>query len=184
MDKQKKWQSFLILAVIALTLYNILPTLFYYCKPLKNPMNRRVREEIRSLRSKKGSTFSNRNRERLARFFLRSIPPEAPIDRSRWPKFHRLLYKVRRRRPIPQIPSARRFTHPLRPRPTRPSPQEEELKEVVVHKTHSDPSRSKFLFFCRKRFSPLSRMDRRPRRSNRPLSGFGIDIRSGQSDFE
>lgn len=34
MEKQKKWQFFLILTVIALTLYNIFPTLFYYLKPL------------------------------------------------------------------------------------------------------------------------------------------------------
>ncbi len=38
MEKQRKWQLLLILAVIALTVYNILPTLFYYCSPLKNPI--------------------------------------------------------------------------------------------------------------------------------------------------
>src|SRR5690606_36449913 len=39
MEKQKKWQFFLILTVIALTLYNILPTLLYYSKPLKSPVS-------------------------------------------------------------------------------------------------------------------------------------------------
>jgi len=39
MEKQKRWQFYLILAVILLTLYNILPTLFYYSKPLKEPVN-------------------------------------------------------------------------------------------------------------------------------------------------
>lgn len=39
MQKQKKWQLYLIVAVIALTLYNILPTVFYYTKPLKKPIN-------------------------------------------------------------------------------------------------------------------------------------------------
>lgn len=34
MEKQKRWQLFLILAVIVLTVYNILPTVFYYSKPL------------------------------------------------------------------------------------------------------------------------------------------------------
>jgi SecD/SecF fusion protein len=38
MEKKKNWQLFLILAVIALTIYNILPTVFYYCKPLKSPI--------------------------------------------------------------------------------------------------------------------------------------------------
>lgn len=36
MEKQKKWQVWLIIAVMTLTLYNILPTVFYYSKPLKN----------------------------------------------------------------------------------------------------------------------------------------------------
>lgn len=39
MEKQKRWQFFLILAVIALTVYNILPTVFYYSNPLKNPVD-------------------------------------------------------------------------------------------------------------------------------------------------
>lgn len=39
MEKQKRWQFYLILMVILLTLYNILPTVFYYTKPLKEPMN-------------------------------------------------------------------------------------------------------------------------------------------------
>lgn len=39
MEKQKPWQFYLIIAVIALTLYNILPTLFYYTKPLSAPVN-------------------------------------------------------------------------------------------------------------------------------------------------
>lgn len=39
MEKQKPWQLYLIIAVIVLTLYNILPTIFYYSKPLKEPIN-------------------------------------------------------------------------------------------------------------------------------------------------
>ena len=38
MEKRKRWQFFLILAVVILTIYNILPTLFYYSKPLKQPI--------------------------------------------------------------------------------------------------------------------------------------------------
>ncbi len=41
MEKQKKWQLFLIIAVLALTLYNILPTIFYYSKPLSDPIDQR-----------------------------------------------------------------------------------------------------------------------------------------------
>lgn len=39
MEKQKRWQLYLIIAVIILTLYNILPTIFYYTKPLKDPID-------------------------------------------------------------------------------------------------------------------------------------------------
>lgn len=39
MEKQKKWPFILIVTVIALTLYNIFPTIFYYTQPLKSPIN-------------------------------------------------------------------------------------------------------------------------------------------------
>lgn len=46
MKKRSRWQLFLILAVIALTFYNILPTLFYYTKPLQSPISPKMAEEI------------------------------------------------------------------------------------------------------------------------------------------
>ncbi len=39
MEKQKRWQLYLIVGVLLITLYNILPTIFYYSKPLKSPIN-------------------------------------------------------------------------------------------------------------------------------------------------
>jgi SecD/SecF fusion protein len=39
MEKQKRWQFYLIVAVIALTIYNILPTIFFYSKPLNQPVD-------------------------------------------------------------------------------------------------------------------------------------------------
>lgn len=38
MEKRKRWQFWLIVAVLGLTLYNILPTVFYYSNPLKEPI--------------------------------------------------------------------------------------------------------------------------------------------------
>ncbi|MBA3239102.1 MAG: protein translocase subunit SecD [Parachlamydiaceae bacterium] len=46
MEKQKKWQFYLILAVILLTLYNILPTVFYYTKPLKSDVDATYAENV------------------------------------------------------------------------------------------------------------------------------------------
>ena len=46
MEKKKNWQLFLILSVFALTVYNILPTVFYYCKPLKQSITETQAKEI------------------------------------------------------------------------------------------------------------------------------------------
>ncbi len=56
MEKQKRWQLYLILAVIILTLYNILPTIFYYSKPLSAPIDgKRAHEEALSIVSRVNS---------------------------------------------------------------------------------------------------------------------------------
>ena len=46
MERQKRWHLFLILAVIGLTIYNIFPTVFYYCRPLKQPISTSTGKEI------------------------------------------------------------------------------------------------------------------------------------------
>jgi SecD/SecF fusion protein len=46
MEKQKRWQFWLIVTVVVLTLYNILPTIFYYSKPLKSPIDAPRAENI------------------------------------------------------------------------------------------------------------------------------------------
>lgn len=39
MEKQKRWQLYLIIAVLLLTVYNILPTIFFYINPLRAPID-------------------------------------------------------------------------------------------------------------------------------------------------
>jgi SecD/SecF fusion protein len=46
MGKQRKWQFLLILTVVISTIYNILPTVFYYLKPLKQPISVTKAENI------------------------------------------------------------------------------------------------------------------------------------------
>jgi len=46
MEKQKKWHLYLILAVIAITIYNILPTILYYAQPLKEPISQKQAGKI------------------------------------------------------------------------------------------------------------------------------------------
>lgn len=46
MEKRKRWHFYLIVAVLALTVYNILPTVFYYTKPLKQPIGEKQAAQI------------------------------------------------------------------------------------------------------------------------------------------
>lgn len=46
MEKQKRWQFYLILTVIVLTIYNILPTIIFYSKPLKSPVDEKQAEQV------------------------------------------------------------------------------------------------------------------------------------------
>ncbi|KPK33386.1 MAG: preprotein translocase subunit SecD [Chlamydiae bacterium SM23_39] len=46
MKKQKRWKLFVVIAVVALTIYNILPTVFYYSKPLKKEIDEKKAEKI------------------------------------------------------------------------------------------------------------------------------------------
>ncbi len=46
MEKQKKWQLWLISLVLLVTLYNILPTLFWYSKPLKSEIDQKEAQQV------------------------------------------------------------------------------------------------------------------------------------------
>lgn len=46
MEKRKPWQYFTIVVVLLLTLYNILPTVFYYSKPLKQPVGEELAIQV------------------------------------------------------------------------------------------------------------------------------------------
>ncbi len=46
MERQKRWQSVVIIAVILLTIYNILPTIFFYTKSLNEPIGDKKAVEV------------------------------------------------------------------------------------------------------------------------------------------
>lgn len=48
MEKRKRWQPLLIYCVLILTVYNILPTVFFYSKPLKKPIDSSAASKISS----------------------------------------------------------------------------------------------------------------------------------------
>lgn len=68
MEKQKRWQLYLILTVIVLTLYNIFPTIFYYTKPLKDPVDAPRAEQVASGIIDRVNALEEDSREWLASF--------------------------------------------------------------------------------------------------------------------
>ncbi len=46
MEAKKRWHFWLIIAVMALTIYNIFPTIFFYIKPLRSPIDESRSKEI------------------------------------------------------------------------------------------------------------------------------------------
>jgi SecD/SecF fusion protein len=68
MEKHRKWQLFVILSVIALTVYNILPTLFYYLKPLHEPVSETQSREIADDIEKRVDRLESEAREWIGSF--------------------------------------------------------------------------------------------------------------------
>jgi SecD/SecF fusion protein len=68
MEKQKRWQFFLIVAVVVLTLYNILPTIFYYAKPLKEPVDQVRAQEVAASIAERTNSLEDYSKEWLASF--------------------------------------------------------------------------------------------------------------------
>lgn len=78
MEKQKRWQFYLILAVIILTLYNILPTLFYYSKPLRAPIDESRAQEVASTIADRVNGLEEDTKEWLYSFSnLLGVKPKA-----------------------------------------------------------------------------------------------------------
>jgi SecD/SecF fusion protein len=68
MEKQKRWQFYLIVAVLVLTLYNILPTIFFYTKPLKSPIDSPRAEKVANLIIDRVNQLEEESKEWLASF--------------------------------------------------------------------------------------------------------------------
>ena len=68
MEKQKRWQFYLIIAVLVLTLYNILPTLFYYANPLKSPVDKPRAENVAATVVDRVNTVETDSKEWLQSF--------------------------------------------------------------------------------------------------------------------
>ncbi len=84
MEKQKRWQLYLIIAVLVLTLYNILPTIFYYSNPLTAPIDARRAEQVSSSIIDRVNQLEVESKEWLASFsrLLGIKPTSIDLDPS------------------------------------------------------------------------------------------------------
>ncbi|MBS0621261.1 MAG: protein translocase subunit SecD [Verrucomicrobia bacterium] len=94
MEKRKKWQLYLIVATIALTLYNILPTLFYYGKPLKTPIDAQRALPIAERMIERVNSLEKQSEEWLYSFCnLIGISPQSVSLDPNQPEFFTLNFK-------------------------------------------------------------------------------------------
>lgn len=84
MEKPKRWQLFLIAAVIFLTVYNILPTVFFYSKPLKSQIDQKQAEKIETDIAVRVNALETESKDWLGSFckLLKIKPLSTTIDPS------------------------------------------------------------------------------------------------------
>lgn len=84
MEKQKRWQLFVIIAVIFLTVYNILPTVFYYTKPLNKPIGQSRAESIAKDSLMRVNSLEKQSMEWLGSFtkLLKIKPTSIDLDKD------------------------------------------------------------------------------------------------------
>ncbi|MBS4167976.1 protein translocase subunit SecD [Parachlamydia sp. AcF125] len=94
MEKQKRWQLYLIIAVIVLTLYNILPTVFYYSKPLSSPIDAPRAHDVAVSIVDRVNALEDQSREWLKSFSkLLGIKPEYIELNAEDPRLFRVGFK-------------------------------------------------------------------------------------------
>ncbi len=94
MEKQKKWQLYLIVAVILLTVYNILPTVFYYSKPLKSPIDQTRALSIAEQITQRVNDLEPQAEEWLSSFCsLIKTPPLSIVIKEDQPQYITVNFK-------------------------------------------------------------------------------------------
>jgi SecD/SecF fusion protein len=94
MEKQKRWQFFLIIAVIFLTVYNILPTVFYYAKPLQSHISSSQADRIGKQALVRVNTLEDQNVSWLHSFAkLLGIKPVSVDLSTQDPQHIRITFK-------------------------------------------------------------------------------------------
>ncbi|HSX12615.1 MAG TPA: protein translocase subunit SecD [Rhabdochlamydiaceae bacterium] len=93
MDKQKRWQRFLIFGVILLTVYNILPTVFYYTKSLKSPIDQTKAAAISQTITQRVDSLEEDTKQWLKSFCkLLGIKPVSIAFSAQNPEFYSIAF--------------------------------------------------------------------------------------------
>ncbi len=136
MEKQRKWQFLLILAVVVLTVYNILPTIFYYLKPLKEPIGPAATEKISASMIKRLDHLESETLDWIRSYcdLIQTKPLSVSID-SENPQFTIVSFAKSEdaRRLRAYLPRAGSLI-PFGPAQLYLPPQEESSKEVVIQR--------------------------------------------------
>jgi len=159
MEKQKRWQFYLIIAVMVLTLYNILPTVFYYTKPLKDPIGPQKAETVAAEIVDRINSLEERSKEWLYSFAkLLGLQTESIELNKDNPQLYEVTFRNSRdaalfARFLPNAGSVIPFV-PAQLGLGTPGPASDPNKVVVMRQiaVHLDPAEINNLFiFSRKR---------------------------------
>ncbi len=94
MEKPKRWHTFLIVAVLLLTIYNILPTVFYYSQPLKSDVSEKQAEKVASSAIARVNALEEDSVSWLKSFCkLLHLSPESVHLRKEEPRFIDATFK-------------------------------------------------------------------------------------------
>ncbi len=94
MEKQKRWQKYLIITVLVLTVYNILPTLFFYTKPLKAPVDSARADKISEAIFTRVNSLEDDAKKWLASYCkLLNIKPQSIGFDAQNPQYISLTFK-------------------------------------------------------------------------------------------
>ncbi|MBP9841491.1 MAG: protein translocase subunit SecD [Simkaniaceae bacterium] len=94
MERRNRWQFFLIVGVLVLTIYNILPTIFYYTKPLKHPIELSQAESIATASLKRVNSLEEHSLSWLKSYnkLLHLNPTSIQLDQED-PQLVRISYR-------------------------------------------------------------------------------------------
>ncbi|MBS0635081.1 MAG: protein translocase subunit SecD [Verrucomicrobia bacterium] len=84
MEKQKRWQFYVIITVFILTLYNILPTVIFYSKPLKKPVDAPIAMQVATEISERVNSLEKESLEWVQAYsdLLRLHPKQIALSKN------------------------------------------------------------------------------------------------------